>query len=155
MAQAHKRDTRVLNQHTMSERKVVSVRLELPEHVYDLYEGQADKLSRDIESLMTQRLTRFAENGDNGLFFTDAQKKRLEKIVGRGIGDAEGALQHLESTHKIRVNMPQEPIEIELDAKLLQRLTSRLGAYRGQTMQSLITREALRGLKQFCGLEPM
>lgn len=134
---------------TINQVVVVRTPIDLPEAIYDKYYEQATGLNREVEDVMAQRLTRCVEQKDNGLFFNDAQKKRLDRCVGHNIGDAEGALQRLENLSKIVV----DDVVIELDPKLKSRLASR-ATMRRKDLAKLIRDEVLMGLKRFAGLEP-
>lgn len=134
---------------TMNEVVVVRVTLDLSETTYDTYAEQAIAQNKQPEDVMAQRLHKCVGHRDNGLFFTDAQKKRLDKCVGHSIGDAEGALQRLENLSKIVV----DDVVIELDPRLKQRLASR-ATMRRKDLGELIRHEVVMGLKKFAGLEP-
>lgn len=139
---------KIREQGTVNE--VVSVRatLDLDEPTYDAYAEQAMKRNLEPETVMAERL-RIAKTWiDGGIHFNAAQAKRLSTAVGHTVSDAEGALQRLETIGQIVV----DGVVIQLEPRVLQRLKSRV--FRGQTLEGVIRREVLLGLKRFCGLEP-
>ncbi len=145
MTQAQKH---IANQGTVNQVTTAHVRLELPEHVFDQYSGQADKVGKDPELLMTERLIRCAPQIESGLYFTNDEKKRLEKCLGHMVSDGTGALQRLEPMSKIDVG----GVTITLDALILKKLSTR--TLRGQTLEQLIEKTVTKALRQYVGLEP-
>jgi hypothetical protein len=146
MATAQKR---ISSPGTVNAVTTAHVRLELPEHVFDQYSGQAEKSGgRDPEVVMAERLIRCANQVESGLYFNQAEKKRLEACVGHMVADAQGALQRLEPLSRINVS----DVTIRLDPVVLQRLSTR--CRRGQTIQQLITEQTVKALKQYVGMLP-
>lgn len=140
---------KVIGLGTINEVRVAHCRVELPEHIFDLYVTQADKQDgKDPEKLMEERLIRCVGQVDQGLYFTLADKKRLEVCIGRSVGDARGALQHLEPLSRIDVS----GVVIQLDPVVLKRLETR--TRRGQSLEQLIREQVNRALKQYVGLMP-
>jgi len=128
--------------------QVVPCRIDLPEHVYDAYAGQADKIGKDPELVMMERLIRCLPQIETGLYFNNSEKKRLEACTGHMCSDANGALQRLEPLSKMTV----EGLEIKIDPTVLKRLSTRTA--RGQTLEQLIRVQIDRALKQYVGLMP-
>lgn len=143
-----KNNKQVYDKGTPNEVVVVRTMLELPEAVYDAYAEQALKAGKETETLLEQRLNKCQGHADQGLFFNDAQAKRLFHVLGKTVSDAEGALQRLETICLLDVG----DVKIEVEPRILQRLKSRV--FRGQTLEGVIRKEVLMGLKRFCGLEP-
>lgn len=139
---------RVTNAGTVNQVTTAHVRLDLPEHIFDQYSGQADKAGKDVEQLMAERLTRTLPQVDNGLWFTSEEKKRLETIVGHMVADGQGALQRLEPIQKIDVS----GVCIRLDPQVIKRLSTR--TLRGQSLNQLIEQQVVKALKQYVGLLP-
>lgn len=139
---------KVAQQGTINQVTTVRVAVELSEHVYDAYAEQAIKRNVEPEQLMAERLRRTKDQQDDGMFFNDAQKRRLCRCVGHTVGDADGALQWLEMIAKIKVN----DVTIELEPRLLQKMSTRVP--RGGTIERLISSEVVKGLRRFVGLDP-
>lgn len=126
----------------------VIVRLELPEHIYDIYAEEALKRGREPEQIMGERLNRCKGISGSGIYFNDDQKKRLGNVVGHTVNDAEGALQRLETATIVDVS----GFQFELDPRLIQRLKTRV--YRGEHYEDVVYREIVRGLMNFAGMNP-
>lgn len=127
---------------------VVPCRIDLPEHIYDQYAAEADKKGKDPELLMRERLVQVLPQNDQGLWFSAADKKRLEQCIGHMCSDANGALQRLEPLSHITV----EGLDIRIDPTILKRLSTR--TLRGQTLNQLIVQQVQKALKQYVGLLP-
>jgi len=138
-----------LAQGTVNEQKIVRLTVDLPEHIYDQFMEQAIALNREVEDVVAQRLARCVGQKDNGLYFSDAQKKELEKYCGRSVGDAQGALQCLKNVSSILC----DDVIVELDIRLKQRLDSRAKMQR-MTLEKLIHREVMMALRRYVGMEP-
>lgn len=138
-----------VNQGTVNEVVLVRATLDLDEPTYDVYAEQAMKREGATpEDLMAERLRIARDWTGNGIHFDTAQTKRLSTAVGHTVSDAEGALRRLETVCMLNVG----DISILLEPRLLQRLKSRV--FRGQTLEGVIRKEVVLGLKRFCGLEP-
>lgn len=134
---------------TINQVTVVRMTLDLPEYVHDQYVLQSMETGKEVEDVMALRLLKCAQQKEDGLWFDNSQKKRLDRCVGHTISNAEGALQRLENLSKITV----DDITIELEPRLKQRLASR-ATMRRKDLTELIRHEVIMGLKRFAGLEP-
>ncbi len=130
------------------EQVTVICRVELPEHVYDVFAEEALKLGREPETIMSERLNRCKGITGSGIYFNEAQKKRLGSVIGHTVSDAEGALQRLETATVIDVS----GFQFELDPRLIQRLKTRV--YRGESYDDVMYREIVRGLMTFASMSP-
>lgn len=133
---------------TINEVVTVTCRVDLPEHIYLAYATLAERSNIDVETLMTQQLARCRDIIGNGIYFNEGQKKRLGNVIGRTISDAEGALQHLETSTVISV----EGFEFPLDPRLVQRLRTRV--FRGENYRDVMYREIVRALMTHAGMSP-
>lgn len=140
----------IVNHNTVNEVVVVRSTVDLPEAIFDQYSEQAIAQGRSVEEVMSQRLLRTVTIDGNGLWFNAQQKKRLDHLCGHTIGDAEGAIQRLETVSKVKLG----DVELELEPRLKLRLESRAKMQR-KSLPELIKREVLLGLRRFAGLEPM
>jgi hypothetical protein len=127
---------------------IVTCRIDLPEAVYDSYAALAARSNREVEDLLQQQLLRCRDIIGSGIYFNEAQKKRLSNVVGHTVADAEGALQRLETSTVIDVS----GFSFDLDPRLVQRLKTRV--FRGEDYSDVMYREIVRGLMTFAGMSP-
>lgn len=137
--------TTTTGQGTVNEVSITHVRLQLPPHVYDAYSDQAARQNKDPETLMAERLIRCLLHNEDGLWFNESERKRLESFLGRKCGDAIGVIQRLEPMRGIVV----AGVQVEIPAITLTRLSTRVR--RGQTLEQLIQTETIRALRAYVG----
>ena len=70
--------------------RIVTCRVDLPEHLYDSYSDLARTTNRPVEDLLQQQLSRCRDIIGSGIYFNEAQKKRLSNLIGHTVADAEG-----------------------------------------------------------------
>jgi hypothetical protein len=128
--------------------RIVTCRVDLPEHLYDSYSDLARTTNRPVEDLLQQQLSRCRDIIGSGIYFNEAQKKRLSNLIGHTVADAEGALQRLETSTVVDVS----GFAFELDPRLIQRLKTRV--FRGEQYSDVMYREIVRALMQFAGMNP-
>lgn len=138
----------VRQQGTVNEVVTVICRIELGERVYDLYAEESMKRGIEVEDIIAERLRNCASISGSGIYFNDAQKKRLSTVLGHTVADAEGALQRLETSTVVDVS----GFQFELDPRLVQRLKTRV--YRSEQYEDVMYREIVRGLMTFAGMSP-
>lgn len=142
------RTRNVRQQGTVNEVVSVICRVELPEHIYDIYAEESMKRGKEVEEVMAERLTRCQSISGSGIYFNEDQKRRLGSVIGHTVSEAEGALQRLETSTVIDVS----GFQFELDPRLVQRLKTRV--YRGERYDDVMYREIVRGLMTFAGMSP-
>jgi hypothetical protein len=133
---------------TINEVRIVTCRVDLPEHIYDAYANLARTSNREVEDLLQQQLTRCRDIIGSGIYFNESQKKRLSNLIGHTVADAEGALQRLETSTVVDVS----GFSFELDPRLIQRLKTRV--FRGEIYSDVMYREIVRALMTFAGMSP-
>jgi len=128
----------------------VIIKLELLEAVYVKYEKDAKDNGRTVEEELAIRLRRSVDfTADRPLYVPDAERRELEHILGGHLlKDAGQLVARVCASSKVKV----ADVEIEIDARLKERLKSRV--FRGESIESVIKREVLLGLQRFCGMRP-
>jgi len=123
------------------------VMLDLPTSLFDLLEQQAMEKGEMIETYLVNKLNRTREYTSAApLYFNDAQRARLERILDHNISNVDVALNQIEKVVMIQVG----DVGVPLTPKLQQRLATRV--FKGESYEEVVKREVIRGLEQFCGL---
>lgn len=127
-----------------------SVRLtvELPAATLAVYEGRAADRGTSLEAEVAQTLTRCqAHTAAQPLYFDDTDRRRLADLTGGHIENTPAqVIERIAATRTINVG----GVSIELGEQLLNRLRTR--CFRGDTMDSLITRVVTQALEAHCGM---
>jgi hypothetical protein len=128
----------------------VRVTLELPASLFDLYEEQAIAAGNSsVEDYMQQRLQRCREHTAlKPIYMNDAQRRRLEDALEHNIDNADVAIAQVCTALAIQVG----DVGVQIPAQLARRIATRI--FRGETYESVIRREVIKGLSVFAGLLP-
>lgn len=125
------------------------VSLTVSEYVYNEYAKQAEARGETPEVVMQNRLSRCANHTANSpLYFNDAQKKELEQATGWMADTPEKVIARLREVSSVEVC----GIVIDIPARLRTRLESRV--FRGQTFESMVTKEVIQALERHVGIRP-
>ena len=127
----------------------VRVVLEVPQHIFTLYEEQGAKFSREAEDEMVERLRRcVTHTALKPLYLDDEQRRRLEDALDHNLTSAEQAIAQVTSAISIQVG----DVGVEIPSSLARRIESR--TFRGETYDEVVRREVIRGLEVFAGVLP-
>lgn len=127
----------------------VRVVLEVPQHIFALYEEQGAKFSREAEDEMVERLRRCVTyTALKPLYLDDDQRRKLEDALEHNISSAEVAIAQVCTALSIQVG----DVGVEIPAQVARRLSTRV--FRGDSYEEMIKRVVLHGLKVHCGMEP-
>src|SRR5512147_1692155 len=89
----------------------VRVILEIPQHVFALYEEQGAKFSREAEDEMLERLRRcVSHTALKPLYLDDDQRRRLEDALEHNVSSAEVAIAQILTALSIQVGDVGVPI---------------------------------------------
>src|SRR5580765_230245 len=100
----------------------VLIRISLPSNVLAKYQAEAEDVGLDLESLLTNRLVECVDHtAAKPLYFDDAQRKRLEELIGRNVSKPLEALSVLERLLTIRINS----VPVTLKPEVITRLRTR------------------------------
>jgi hypothetical protein len=131
---------------TVEVKKTISVRLEIPEALFESYELQAKAQEKTVEELVIDRLQKCKTyNSKHPLYFNDFERHQLEKILSRNLKSSEEALDLLEKSQELRVG----PVKTVIPGILLKRIDSRKF---GHKLEKVIEREAIHGLESYAGI---
>ncbi len=134
---------------TRSPENRVSLRLEVPQSLFTLYEEQGAKFNREAEDEMVERLRRCVTyTATKPLYLDDDQRRKLEDALEHNIGSAEQAVAQITTALSIQVG----DVGVEIPAQVARRLASRV--FRGETYEEVIKREVIKALEVFCGMRP-
>lgn len=124
-----------------AERKVVRTTISLPEALYQAYSEGGDP-----EPVIADRLGRcLFHTSSKPLYFTDDQRRELERLLGRNVSGPAEALRLITSL----VTMKVDNLKVELKPRVLERLKSRcFGKPFTQFLAQLVNDE----LERFVGM---
>lgn len=106
------------------------IQIKLPDATYNEYAKQAAAQKRDVDEVITDRLTRCVEHtASRPLYFNTEQRQELEKLLGgKMLGSPEAAIYRIRQALRVTVG----DVEIPLDAGTLELFKSRMA--RGQNI---------------------
>ena len=120
----------------------ISVKLNLPQEVWDLYQ-QGD---RPLDYMLSNRLIECKNFTSNKpLYVTDALRKRLERLFGRNFDKAEQLVEVMERYITARIG----EVDVQLNPTLLNRLKSRCF---GKPFEQFLTERVVEGLEEYAGM---
>ncbi len=100
----------------------VLIRISLPESVLAKYQAEAEDVGLDLESLLTNRLVEcVGHTAAKPLYFDDAQRQKLEALIGKNVSKPLEALSILERLLTIRINS----VPVTLKPEVITRLRTR------------------------------
>lgn len=138
--------TTVINRDPAQKVRVV---LEVPQHIFALYEEQGAKFSREAEDEMVERLRRCVTyTALKPLYLDDDQRRRLEDALEHNISSAEVAIAQILTAVSIQVG----DVGVQIPSHVMRRLPSRV--FKGETYESVVEREVIHALERFVGLRP-
>lgn len=127
----------------------VRVVLEVPQHIFALYEEQGAKFSREAEDEMVERLRRCVTyTALKPLYLDDDKRRQLEDALEHNISSAEVAIAQVISALSIQVG----DVSVPISSQLSRRIASR--TFRGETYEDVVRRETTKGLEVFAGMRP-
>lgn len=123
-----------------------AVRITLPGALYDHYLGEADAAGVDVEDLLAARLEAAKDyRAAKPVYFDDAERRELERLLGRNVLHSADALIQIRNALAVRVNK----VIISLKPNLLAKLKSR--AVR-QDFDKFLTERIIQALEEYVGL---
>lgn len=127
------------------------VTVELNDATLEVYARQARANARTVEDECSQRLQRCsAYTASRPLYFNDSERHELERITGGHLIDSPSQVMARISN---AVTLTVGDVEVALDERILSRLKPRAKSER-RTIEEIVRREALRGLRAYAGLDP-
>jgi hypothetical protein len=122
------------------------IRLTVSDALLADLEKQAKSRKTTVERLITERFKAFVSYDDQKpLYFTDAERQRLESLIGKNVSTADEALTMLTRALSVRT----DGVEFVLNPRLLARLKSRcFQSDFGKWLSQLIVEE----LERFVGM---
>lgn len=127
----------------------VQVRLNVSEYVFDEYSKQAIAKGEDVETTMANRLSRcMAHTANAPLYFNDEQRNELQRATGWSATDPTKVIARLREVSSVTL----DDIKIEIPVRLRTRLESRV--FKGQTFESMVTKEVIQALERHVGIRP-
>ena len=100
----------------------VLIRISLPSNVLAKYQSEAEDVGLDLESLLTNRLVECADHtAAKPLYFDDAQRQKLEALIGKNVSKPNEVLSIIERMHTIRINS----VPVTLNPTVITRLRTR------------------------------
>lgn len=100
----------------------VLLRVDLPVGVLQPYQEEADKKRVPLTDVLKTRLKRCQNHrSSKPLYFTDAQRDKLENLLGKTIDDADQALTAIAQQMKIKIGS----VDVQLTDQDLRRLKNR------------------------------
>jgi hypothetical protein len=125
----------------------ITIRIEVPKDVFDVYERQSQQSGKSVENLMAKRLENCKwYTSMNPIYLDDHFRNKLESLLSRSIKSAKDLIDYLSSTQQLRLT---EGIRISLPDALLKRIETRRF---GWPLEKVIEREAIHGLETYVGL---
>lgn len=104
----------------------VTLRVSVPQPILDQYEEQAAQLGVPVEDILSVRLQNCVTLNDNRpIYFTDAQRRELDSLVGKNLRDADELIKWVRKALSVRVSDGQRTHIFELKPNLVQRLKTR------------------------------
>lgn len=104
------------------------LRIELPKSLYESLSTQAEESGKDIEDLITSRLTEFKDqNTFKGrmLKVSPEERQSLEKVFGRSFKDGSELTRYLLSAYTLRVGDVKVNISSEVARRIKERAIRR------------------------------
>lgn len=127
----------------------VRVVLEVPQHIFALYEDQGAKYNREAEEEMLERLRRCVMHvALKPLYLDDDQRRKLEDALEHNISSAEVAIAQILTALSIQVG----DVGVEIPSQVARRLQTRI--FKGETYEQVVRRETIKALEVFCGMRP-
>lgn len=100
----------------------VRLKLDLPQHIIDTYERQAEECGVSLEELIAARLCDSTEyTSTKPIYVTDEKRRVLEAILGRNLTSAEDLVKEVRVAASIRV----DNVRVALPQDVRKRLTTR------------------------------
>ncbi len=125
----------------------VLVRIAVPAHVADKYQAEAKDLDMQLEDVLANRLVEcVGHTAAKPLYFDDAQRQKLEALIGKNVSKPNEALSIIERLLTIRINSVPVTLKPEVIARLRTRHfgTEDFGFW----LAKLVNKWAM----EFCGL---
>ena len=124
----------------------VRLTLSIPEPIFSTYQAAAAARHVTIERELADRLSRCRSHADSGIWFTSDERADLERLTGGHVSSTPAQLlERIRTTCQLRIG----EVVLTLDERIMARLRTRV--MRGETLEDVIAREALKGLKEFTG----
>lgn len=106
---------------TATDSKVI-LRVPLSADLYEHYTDEAKEYGLDIEELLSSRLAACREHrASKPLYLDDAQRRELERVLGRNVLHTDDALIQIRNAFAVRI----QKLQIQLKPNLLAKLRSR------------------------------
>ena len=100
----------------------LQARLTLSEKTLAHYQKEANDYGVPLEELLSHRLTAcVTHNSGRPLYFDDAQRQQIEKMIGRNVSQPSAVIQMIEKLLSFRIN----GMSITLKPEVLSRLRTR------------------------------
>lgn len=119
----------------------VSVKLDLPLDVFNIYESQGP-LDKVLAAQLAKCCTYAAKKP---LYINDEQRQALDKLFGRNFGSADELVKAVAELVSISV----DNVEVPLNPLLTKRLKSRCF---GKPFNQFLAERAIAGLEEFAGM---
>lgn len=102
----------------------VRYRVNLPGPLAEAYEQQAARAGLDVEEFLSLLLTKsnvIDYQSEKPLHFSDADRRELERALGRNVKNSQDALKIIQAAMSVRVAGKNIPLNVGLLAKLKSR----------------------------------
>ena len=124
----------------------VRLSLSVSEELFQDYQAQADRAGVNVEHLIADRLEQVVSQTDSKpLYVTDAQRKVLERILGRNVNSPQRLVMEVEKLATVEV----AGVAVSIPVDLLVKVKSR--SFRAP-YQDVLKREILLALERFVGI---
>lgn len=130
--------------------QAVITRLVLPLEVIAAYSLRAERANKTVEETLAEQLTKTVNyTAEKPIYFDDAQRVKLEQLLGKNYSEPESFVRHIESSASFMLNEGEEVI-VSLTPNIWQRLRNRL--IKGKTFPEFVREVTVQALEQYVGL---